>query len=155
MRFNCPTSFVVSCQVPDRAVSSWIFSTMRLMLFFDGRYPRPAWPVLAEYIRPNVYPRKSNSPSGILQIRVLSSLIVSPSLTMISRNRCKASSALPLLPQDHEVIGVSHDASAKASLQSELVPSQHEPAHVEIGAGWDLHPLESAASAHTRSRPLP
>jgi hypothetical protein len=28
-------------------------STMRLMLFFDGRYPRRAWPVLAEYIRPN------------------------------------------------------------------------------------------------------
>ena len=35
---------------------------MRLMLFFDGRYPRRAWPVLAEYIRPNEYPRKSNSP---------------------------------------------------------------------------------------------
>src|SRR5215467_14086173 len=44
MRFNCPTSFVVSCQVPDRSVSAWIFSTMRLMLFFDGRYPRYAWP---------------------------------------------------------------------------------------------------------------
>src|SRR5262245_63818664 len=43
---------------------------MRLMLFFDGRYPRRAWPVLAEYIRPNVYPRKSNSPSGTLQMRV-------------------------------------------------------------------------------------
>src|SRR6266480_1773075 len=41
------------------------------MLFFDGRYRRRAWPVLAEYIRPNVYPRKSNSPSGTLQIRVL------------------------------------------------------------------------------------
>ena len=26
---------------------------MRLMLFFDGRYPRYAFPVLAEYIRPN------------------------------------------------------------------------------------------------------
>src|ERR1700747_3551961 len=51
--------------------------TMRMMLFFDGRYPRRAWPVLAEYIRPNEYPRKSNSPSGTLQIRVLSSLTVS------------------------------------------------------------------------------
>src|ERR1700694_4887315 len=47
---------------------------MRLMLFFDGRYPRYAFPVLAEYIRPNVYPRKSNSPSGTLQICVFSSL---------------------------------------------------------------------------------
>jgi Na+/H+-dicarboxylate symporter len=27
---------------------------LRLMLFFDGRYPRRTWPVLAEYIRPNV-----------------------------------------------------------------------------------------------------
>src|SRR5215510_7281206 len=40
---------------------------MRLMLFFDGRYPRYAFPVFAEYIRPNVWPRKSNSPSGTLQ----------------------------------------------------------------------------------------
>src|ERR1700719_2840156 len=59
------------------------------------RWPRYALPVLAEYIRPNVYPRKSNSPSGTLQMRVFSSLTVSFSLPMISRNRCKASSALP------------------------------------------------------------
>ena len=70
MRFNLPTSDVVSCQVPDRAVSAWTVSTMRLMLFRDGRYPRYALPVLTEYIRPNVYPRKSNSPSGALQMRV-------------------------------------------------------------------------------------
>jgi hypothetical protein len=31
---------------------------MRLMLFRDGRYPRYAFPVLAEYISPNVCPRK-------------------------------------------------------------------------------------------------
>ena len=37
-------------------VSAWTFSTIRLMLFFDGRYPRYAFPVLAEYIRPNVFP---------------------------------------------------------------------------------------------------
>jgi hypothetical protein len=37
----------------ERLVIAWTFSTMRLMLFFDGRYPRRAWPVLAEYIRPN------------------------------------------------------------------------------------------------------
>src|SRR5262249_53846628 len=54
VRFNCPTSFVVSCQLPDRSVSAWTLSTMRLMLFFDGRCPRRAWPVLGEYIRPNV-----------------------------------------------------------------------------------------------------
>src|SRR6516162_11414469 len=112
MRFNLPTRSVVSCHVPVRSVSAWICSTIPLMLFFDGRYPRRAWPVLAEYIRPNVYPRKSNSPSGILQIRVFSSLIVSPSLTVISRNRCKASSALPLLHRitlhlDYRLLGVS------------------------------------------------
>jgi hypothetical protein len=38
----------------SRTVSSWTLSTMRLMLFFEGRYPRYAFPVLAEYIRPNV-----------------------------------------------------------------------------------------------------
>src|SRR3977135_839144 len=90
VRFNFFTSSVVSCQVPDRAVSAWTFSTMRLMLFFDGRYPRYAFPVLAEYIRPNVCPRKSNFPSGTLQIRVFSSLTVSFSLPMISRNRRRA-----------------------------------------------------------------
>ena len=42
-----------------RAVGSLPVSTTRLMLFFDGRCPRRAWPVLAEYIRPNVYPRMS------------------------------------------------------------------------------------------------
>jgi len=43
----------------------------------------------------NVYPRKSNSPSGTLQIRVFSSFTVSLSLPMISRSRCNALSALP------------------------------------------------------------
>jgi hypothetical protein len=38
----------------SRSVSAWIFATALLMLFFDGRYPRYPWPVLAEYIRPNV-----------------------------------------------------------------------------------------------------
>ena len=35
---------------------------MRRILFFDGHMPRRASPVVAEYIRPNVYPRKSNVP---------------------------------------------------------------------------------------------
>src|SRR5260221_9240661 len=64
------------------------------MLFFDGRWPRRAFPVVGEYIRPNVYPRKSNSPFGTLQIRVFSSFTVSFSLPMISRSRCSASSAV-------------------------------------------------------------
>src|SRR6476646_4030323 len=40
-------------------------------------------------------PKKSNSPSGTLQMRVLSSFTVSFSLPMISRRRCSAASALP------------------------------------------------------------
>jgi hypothetical protein len=44
-------------------------STTRLMLFFDGRYPRRAWPVLAEYIRPNVYPAAPSSPRSPLGTR--------------------------------------------------------------------------------------
>ncbi len=43
------------------------------------------------------HPRKSNSPSGTMQMRVFSSFTVGFSLPMISRSRCKASSALPLL----------------------------------------------------------
>src|SRR5208283_6187771 len=58
----------------------WTFSTIRLMLFLDGRRASRARPVVGEYIRPNVNPRKSNSPSGTLQIRVFSSFTVSFSL---------------------------------------------------------------------------
>jgi hypothetical protein len=54
MRFNLPTNSVVSCHVIDVAVVAWIDSTMRRMLIFDGCMPRRAWPVFAEYIRPNV-----------------------------------------------------------------------------------------------------
>src|SRR5256885_17080709 len=41
-----------------------------------------------------------------------------------------------LSAQDHEVVGVGHDASAEASLQPEPLPSQHEPAHVEVRQQW-------------------
>ncbi len=37
IRLNCFTTYVVSCDVPFRSVSARIFSTARLMLFFDGR----------------------------------------------------------------------------------------------------------------------
>ncbi len=79
-RFSSPTSSVASCQVPFRWLSTWAFSTLRLMLFCDGRYPRRARPALAEYIRANLCPRKSSSPSGTVQSRAFSSLIVSFSL---------------------------------------------------------------------------
>src|SRR5216684_3821319 len=100
---------------------------MRLMLFFDGRNAKRAWPVVREYIRPNVKPKKSNSPSGTVQICVLSSFTVSFSLPMISRRRCSAASA-----QDHEVIGIGDKASAKTLLKTELLPPQHKPAHVDV-----------------------
>ena len=38
--------------------------------------------------------------------------------------------------QDHEIVGVGHDARAEAFLQPELLPSQHEPAHVKIRQQW-------------------
>src|SRR5215472_8973965 len=34
--------------------------------------------------------------------------------------------------QDHEIVGIGHDPTAEALSQSELLPSQHKPAHVEI-----------------------
>src|SRR6202040_3658069 len=48
--------------------------------------------------------------------------------------------------QDHEIVGVGHDTTARASLQPELLPSQHEPAHVNIRQQWrDGRALRSAA----------
>src|SRR5664279_2151071 len=38
--------------------------------------------------------------------------------------------------QDHEVVGVGHDARAEALLQPERLPSHHQPAHVEIRQQW-------------------
>jgi hypothetical protein len=67
-----------------------------------------------------------------LQIRVFSSLTVSFSLPMISRIRCRAFFGLAVPAQDHEVVGIGHDPTAKASLQPELLPRQHKPAHVQI-----------------------
>ena len=37
---------------------------------------------------------------------------------------------------DHEIVGIGHDPSAEALSQSELLPSQHKPAHVEICQQW-------------------
>src|SRR5271163_47592 len=39
---------------------------------------------------------------------------------------------IALLAQDHKIIGVGYDTTAEALLQSELLPSQYEPAHVYI-----------------------
>jgi hypothetical protein len=100
-----------------RSHVSWIVSIMHGMPFFDGRSARRAWLVLGEYIRPNVHPRKSNSPSGTLQMRVFPALTVSFSLPMSLRIQCNASSALPSA-QDHEIVGIGHDPTADALPQS-------------------------------------
>src|SRR6266516_1991923 len=41
-----------------------------------------------------------------------------------------------LSAQDHEIVRVGHDTRAEAPLQSELLTSQHEPAHVYIRQQW-------------------
>src|SRR5215831_13384130 len=38
--------------------------------------------------------------------------------------------------QDHKVIRIIDEASAKALLKAELLPSQHKPAHVQIRQQW-------------------
>src|SRR3977135_3139565 len=39
---------------------------------------------------------------------------------------------IAFLAQDHKIVGIGHDTTAEALLQSELLPSQYEPAHVYI-----------------------
>jgi hypothetical protein len=53
---------VVSCHVIEWEVSAWTVSTMRRMLFFEGRMPRRAWPVLAVI---HTRSRKVEMPSGL------------------------------------------------------------------------------------------
>src|ERR1019366_9657727 len=38
--------------------------------------------------------------------------------------------------QNHEIVRIAHDTAAKALLQPELPPSQHEPAHIQIRQQW-------------------
>jgi len=74
-----------------------------------------------------------NSPSGTLQIRVFSRQL------QLAHEFAQAPQGLFGLArpaQDHEIVGVGHDARAEASLQPEHLPSQHKPAHVEICQQW-------------------
>src|SRR6266404_1981678 len=72
--------------------------------------------------------------SGTLQICVCSSFTANFGVPMISRRRCNAEAA-----QDHEVIGIGDKASAKTLLKAELLPPQHEPAHVKVRQPWGAH----------------
>src|SRR6202040_3767929 len=104
---------------------------MRLMLFFDGRNAKRACPVVREYIRPSVKPKKSNSPSGTVQIRLVlvhRQLQLTHDLAQAMQRRFGV--APPA--QDHEVIGIGDKASAETSLKAELLPPQHKPAHVDV-----------------------
>src|SRR5215831_9118874 len=47
-------------------------------------------------------------------------------------------SSLASSAQDHEIVGIGHDPTAEALPQSELLPSQHKPAHVQICYGVPL-----------------
>jgi hypothetical protein len=107
---------------------------MRLILFLDGRYPRRAWPVLAEYIRPNVYPRKSNSSYLADACLLLVDRELQLSHDLAQSLQGLVGFALPA--QDHEIVGVGHDARAEALLQPEHLPPRHKPAHVEICQQW-------------------
>jgi len=100
------------------------------MLFFDGRYPRYAFPVLAEYIRPKRVSQEVELPFRYLADSCL--LFVDRELQLAHDLAQSSQGLCGLAPpaQDHEVVGVGHDARAEASLQPELLPSQHEPAHV-------------------------
>ena len=92
------------------------------MLFFDGRRAKRAWPVVGEYIRPNVKPKKSNSPSGTLQICVLSSVHCQLQLTHDFAQAMQRRFGVAPPAQDHEVIGIGDKASAKTLLKAELLP---------------------------------
>src|SRR5438045_8228068 len=54
---------------------------------------------------------------------------------------------------DHYVVGIVDQSSAETSLKAELLPPQHEPAHVEIRQQWrERRPLRNAAPVVSRLR---
>jgi hypothetical protein len=82
VRFNVLTSCVVSCYVPVRTVSSWMLSTMRLMLFFDGRNPKYALPVLAEYMASPIVSSTNTTARSLTMRRQSGSIQASLPLTI-------------------------------------------------------------------------
>ncbi len=87
--------------------------------------------VFTEYKRLNVYPRKSNFPSGIRQSRVFSSLTVNFSFDMMSRIVASAQGAL-FLQLDHQVISIIDDLCSKTRFKPKLLPAKNEPSHVQV-----------------------
>jgi len=55
---------------------------------------------------------------------------------MISRILDKGFLSLPFLAQDHQIVRVGHNATAKTALKSKLLPRQHKPAHINIRQQW-------------------
>src|SRR4029077_2997921 len=43
---------------------------------------------------------------------------------------------IALSAQDHEVVSIGNEASAETLLKAELLPPQHEPAHVDVREQW-------------------
>ena len=105
---------------------------MRLMLFFDGRNAKRAWPVVREYIRPNVKPKKWNF--AFRDLADLCLVLVHRQLQLTHDFVQAMQRRFGVAPraQDHEVVGIGDQPSAEASLKAELLPAQHKPAHVDV-----------------------
>jgi hypothetical protein len=124
-------SSVVAFPVPDRRSTSRLAAQDRRYCCYTA-IPRPMWPGTAlPSARPGFYRRRhrparmwgSSAPHSDEHHRTYSKR------TMTADQRLFG---FALSAQDHEIIRVGHDTRAEALLQPELLPSQHEPAHVEI-----------------------
>ncbi|MGH8565824.1 MAG: hypothetical protein ACREXW_17715 [Gammaproteobacteria bacterium] len=93
---SCSTIASASIHVVRRVVAALIAAVNRCTLVFEGQVPIYARPVLVEWHRPNVYPRKSKCPCGMPQVRVFSSFTTSLSRSIVLRIAAMASSAEPL-----------------------------------------------------------
>ena len=81
--------------------------------------------------RPNVYPRKSNFSSGSFADPRLG--LVHRQLQLRHHHPHRGQSFFrPAPTADHQIIGIVNDCRSKTLLVPQLLPSKHEPAHVEI-----------------------
>ena len=107
---------------------------MRLMLFFDGR--RAILPC-----RRRVHPPEREAQEVKLSLRNLADACLlfvyrQPQLAHDLAQVMQRRLGIASLAQDHKIIGVGDEPSAEALLKAELLPSQHEPAHVKISQQW-------------------
>ncbi len=113
-----------------RPVSWLIASQMRCTRFFDGVGAEIGPSRLGRVALSERIPQEVEL-FGSLQTRVFVSFTVNFSFVIMSRIVTKVLLG-PVPTTDHKIIGIVNDVRFQTSLVPQVLPPEHEPAHVQI-----------------------